>query len=186
MRRWLLFGLLSCWVLLGLGAVEKTGSLRVTLRQGEQAVSGGTATLHQVGEPAAGGYRLTEEFGGGLIKEEDAGSGLLAQWLWEQVQGQGVVLPLDDEGTAEFTELAPGLYLLAQTQTDQIGEPMEAMLVGMPQGGQWNCQLMAQAQQAWDPPPKTGQHPAPIVAAMALVLSGLGLVMLIDGRNKRM
>jgi len=105
--------LLAMLLIVSLGrraeAAEQTGSIRVTLKNGAGAV-----TLYHVAAPFSDGYVLTEAFGGGFIRASEAHSPYLAQWL-AQTAEEGRTLLLDADGSAEFSHLEAGLYLLKQT-----------------------------------------------------------------------
>jgi len=168
-------------------AVED-GSIRVVLDVGDRAVTNGAVTLYRVGVPISGGYRLLEAFGGGVVREEDAFSPYLAQWLAQSAQN-GTTLLLDADGCAEFSRLDDGLYLLTQTEDMDGFYRIEPFLVSIPYEGVWNLQANPKTQpiadgEVWQAPPATGQHPAPILGAMGLVVSGVGLFLCL-GRKKR-
>lgn len=189
MLRRLVCVLLSCGVLLG-GAAQRTaasetGAIRVVLGNGRATVSSGAVTLYQAGEPVSGGYRLGADFGGGSVKQEDIGSAALAQWLAEQADSDGTVRLLDADGSAEFSRLEAGLYLIVQSEAIEGYYPMKPFLVALPDGEQWHVEAAPKTEELPTEPPPTGQHPAPILAAMGLIASGLGLLSLADRRNKR-
>lgn len=189
MLRRLVCVLLSCGVLLG-GASQRAvasenGAIRVTLGNGVKTVSSGTVTLYPAGEPVSGGYRLGADFGGGLVKTEDVSSSALAQWLAEQAVEGGNTRLLDADGNAEFSGLEAGLYLLVQREAVDGYYPILPFLVTLPEGEQWYLQTAPKMEELPTESPETGEHPAPIVAAMGLIVSALGLLALADRRNKR-
>lgn len=172
----------SILLLAGLGrtaaAAENLGSIRVNLNSTE-----GEVTLYPAAAPVIGGYRLTEAFGGGFIKEEDAHSPALAQWLAETGEG-GERRILDADGNAEFFRLEAGLYLLCQTEAGRGETAISPFLVEIPYEGQWNIE----ANPKTDPVnPRTGQSPQPYVGAMGMLLSAgaLHLCMRRSGTGKR-
>lgn len=161
-------------------AAEETGSIRVTMQRGEKTV-GGAVTLYRVGEPIPEGYRLSADFGGGIVREEDAQSPHLAQWLAEMAGQQGVSRSLED-GTAEFNRLEQGLYLLVQTQTQAGYLAVKPFLIELPCEGKWNVQAYPKTQSAEIP--ATGQSPLPILGGIGMVLSSIGLA-LCAGRGRK-
>lgn len=173
--------LISVLLLTGLGrtaaAAEETGSIRITLNTVEGEVS-----LYHAGTPVDGGYRLSEEFGGGFIKEEDAQSPYLAQWLAETA-ATGRNLLLDADGSAEFSRLEAGLYLLKQTESADGETPISPFLVVLPYYGQWNIQANPKTGTASEPP-RTAQGPEPFLGMAGMLLSGSGLLVC-AGRRKR-
>lgn len=172
--------LLSVVLLTGLGrtaaAAEETGSIRITMQPKK-----GEVTLYYVGEPVSGGYRLTEAFGGGYIKEEDANSPYLAQWLGE-TEVQGIQRLLDADGSAEFSRLEAGLYLLKQTEAAEGEDLTSPFLIQLPYCGQWNIQANPKTGSMTEVP-RTGQGPEPFLGVTGMVLSGMGLIVCL--RKKR-
>lgn len=153
-------------------SVEEKGSICVTLQSGID----GTLTLYKVGEPISDGYRLSGAFGGGIVKAEDAHSQVLAQWLAEQAGTDGIPRILDADGNAEFSKLNEGLYLLLQTETEQGYYPIDPFLVTLPYAGVWDVEASPKTENLLEESPKTGEHPAPLLAAMVLIGSSVGLI----------
>lgn len=180
--------LFAAIVLMGFAIPAKAaeeGSIRITLDVGELAVTNGAVTLYQVGLRSPDGYRLLEEFGGGMVKETDALSPHLAKWLAQTAEGEGTSRLLDVDGCVEFSRLEDGLYLVVQTEDMDGFYRIEPFLVTLPCEGARNVQANPKTRpiMATEPPP-TGQHPAPILGAMGLVISGVGLFLCL-GRKKR-
>ena len=112
MRRmvWLLgVMLVLIWAPSASAAVNR-GSIQIRLDAGDLAVTNGALTLYQVGIRVEDGYRLTEGFGGGIVRLEDTTSENLAQWLAESAAESGVTMLLDADGNAVFPDLEEGLY----------------------------------------------------------------------------
>lgn len=168
---------------LGAEAAEGTGSIRVLLLR-EEAPVGGTVALSYVGHPAEGGYRLEEAFGGGMVRQEDAHSPYLAQWLGEMAGSDAAVRELDGDGYAAFDGLEEGLYLLVQQEAQEGYSCVKPFLMELPYEGQWNLTAYPKTQELTFASPATGQHPAPILGAMGMVLAGLGLAVCIGRRKK--
>lgn len=189
MRRRLLCILFAAMVLLNLGmqaqAAEVTGSIRVILNKGNTAVSNGEVTLYRVGMEISGGYRLTEAFGGGIIKEEDTLSPALAQWLAEKAGEGGIPRILDADGCAEFSRLSGGLYLLVQNETGEGYYPIAPFLIPLPYEGEWDIQANPKLQQILAESPQTGQSPMPFLGVMGMVLSGTGLICCARGKRRK-
>lgn len=188
MLRRMMCVLLMAMVLPALGlrgaAVSETGSIRVTLEWKGEGVSDGEVMLYRVGEPIPEGYRLDEAFGGGIVTGEDALSPALAQWLAEQAGEAGIPRILDADGTAVFSQLEEGLYLLVQSEPAEGFYPMEAFLVTLPSEGQSQAEAAPELRKLPEEPPKTGQHPAPLVGAMILVFSAVALLICLDSKTK--
>lgn len=185
-RMWI--GLFAVMLLPCLGmqamAAEEAGSIRVTLRLGEEVLTGGAVTLYQVGVRVSEGYRIVEEFGGGIVREEDALSPYLAQWLAGMEVEGGTTRILDADGSVEFSGLGEGLYLVAQatTETEYYILPF---LMTLPYEGQWQAQTYPEPRRIATEPPPTGQHPAPILGAMGMVFAGVGLVLCTDVKRRK-
>jgi len=162
------------------GAAQGEGTISVTLDYGDGQVHESALSLQQVGSRVDGGYRLYENYGGGVIRTEDIESAELAQWLAETAQGIQIPRILDADGNASYTGLGEGLYLLVQSETAEGDIPIAPFLIPMPCYGQWEVTAYPKVQQILTESPKTGQHPAPLIGAMGMVLSGLGLVMCAD------
>lgn len=166
-------------------AAEQTGEIRVSLNYSQLPVSRGTVVLHYVAEPAQGGYRLTEALGGGIVRKEDAHSPDLAQWLEARTGEEGTAQFLDADGNAVFSELEEGLYLLTQTEAPEGCACAEPFLIPLPLDGQWEIQAYPKTTALLTESPRTGQHPAPLIGAMGLVLSGTGLYFCLEKLRKK-
>lgn len=157
-------------------AAGKTGSVSVTLDYGDERLHNGSITLYYVGSASEEGYVLTDAFGGGLIKREDAQSAALAKWLAETAEGMCVPRILDADHNAHFSDLPEGLYLLVQSEHTDGYADIAPFLIPMPCYGQWEVTALPKVQKLLTESPQTGQHPTPLVAAMILILSGMGLM----------
>lgn len=149
--------LISLGVVMALGspamAAEETGSIQVTLQNGETVVPDGSVVLHLVGIPIDEDYQLMEAFGGGIVKAEDALSPALAQWLAEMTEAEGWDKLLDGFGSARFRDLEEGLYLIVQGEKSTGYLPMEPMLVQIPCQYQWDVQAYPMMSEiTWDLP----------------------------------
>lgn len=179
MLRRMVFALLIFGVLLGTAAqarAAETGSIRIVLETGTQTVTSGSVTLYHAGVPAQGGYRLDEVFGGGLVRWGDLPSESLAPWLAEHVAAEGTTLLLDADGSAEFFNLEPGLYLLKQREPVTGYKTIESFVVELPYEDIWQITVLPKMEPITGEPPPTGQQPGPAIAALVLFVSGLGLL----------
>ena len=187
MVRWMVCILVLAVLATGLGlpvAASETGKILVSMDYGVP-VSGGEVVLYAVAEPVEGGYRLKEPYGGGVIRQEDAGSAELALWLAERCITGGISRELSEKNTAEFPGLKRGLYVVTQRTAPEGWNCVEPFLVSVPLNGQWEILARPKQAQLETPSPKTGQHPAPVFAAMGLVLSGLGLYLCAENLRKK-
>lgn len=167
------------------GAAENSGSIRIAVDYGDSPVEGGAVVLYCVAEPAEGGYRLGERFGGGIIRQEDACSPELARWLAERAASGGVRQSLDPEGGTVFSGLEEGLYLAVQTEAPEGWYCAMPFLIPIPLDGEWEVLAYPKLSALLTESPKTGQHPAPLFAAMGLVLSGTGLYFCLEKLRKK-
>ncbi len=173
--------------LLGLSAraAEQTGTIRVTLESTDGTPVSGVVTLYRVGEAVSEGYRITEEFGGGIVRQEDALSPHLAWFLAEMEATGGTGRILDESGSAEFSDLEQGLYLLVQREVREGYQAARPYLIALPYEGQWQIQAYPGVKAVETESPKTGQHPAPLLGAMAMVLAGMGLAVCADRKRRK-
>lgn len=166
-------------------AAQGEGSIRVSLDAGELPVTNGSITLYQVGVPCTDGYKLVEGFGGGIVRLEDAQSPYLAQWLAESAGETGRTINLDVDGNVTFSNLEDGLYLLIQYERMDGFHPVKPFLVTVP--GEAGRQV--QASPITEPivveNPQTGQPIAPLLGAMGLVASGVGLYLCVDSKRRK-
>ena len=162
----------------------ETGRIRIQLEYGVP-VDRGEVMLLCVAEPLESGYRLKETYGGGIIRQEEATSPELAQWLVRRIDSTGVGKTLDDQGAAEFSGLERGLYMVVQTQAPKGWSCVAPFLVPIPLDGEWEVLACPKQAALLTKSPQTGQHPAPIFAAMGLVLSGTGLYLCMEKLRKK-
>lgn len=181
MRGWFAGILLTVVMVTGMAATaraaEDTGTVSIVLSCPE-TVKQGAVTFWKAAEAADGGYRLTEDYGGGIVKKEDVSSEELARWMAKQSGEGGITKLLDADGRAEVTDLSPGLYLVCQTEEVKGYYAMEPFLVEVDgTNRQYTFPL------SYQECPQTGQPSAPILWAMLLVASGLGLLAVTEKRE---
>ena len=166
-------------------AAENRGSIQIRLDAGDLAVTNGAVTLYQVGITTEEGYRITEGFGGGIVRQEDADSGNLAQWLAESAGETGITMLLDADGNAVFSNLEEGLYMLVQTERMDGFYPILPMLLTVPCDGRWDVQEYRNPVPVITEIPKTGQTPAPYFGVLGMILSGSGLILCWKSQKNR-
>lgn len=187
MRKPMICALAVCLLLLGMPLkclAAEEGSIRVWLGQEGNVVSGGSVVLYEVGQAISGGYRLSEEFGGGAVTWEDSYSMALAAWLAEQAESGGREIQLDADGYGDFTGLTPGLYLLVQGQSVPGYCAIEPFLVEMPYEGEWELQANPRMRKLPAVTPETGDNFFPVLACYAMAASGLGIAVLVRRKNQ--
>lgn len=184
---WVAFGLLLPCLCLPARAASGEGSIRVIVRSGGEPVSGCAVTLFRVGIPCEEGYRIVDSFGGGMVREADALSPHLAQWLAQMEGEPGLSRILDADGCARFRGLEEGLYLLLQSGGSGDYFPIQPFLMKLPYEGQWDVDAYPFTQLLYTDTenPRTGQHPAPILGAIGMVISGIGLAICAGRKRKQ-
>lgn len=166
-------------------AAQRDGSIQVWLDAGELPVTNGAMSLYQVGKPVTDGYQIVEGFGGGIVRQEDAVSPLLAQWLAESAGETGWTVNLDVDGNVTFSNLEDGLYLILQTERMDGFHPVEPFLVEIsPEAGRL-VRVRPKTEPIIADNPQTGQPIAPLLGAMGLVASGVGLYLCVDSKRKK-
>lgn len=166
-------------------SAQSTGTIRISLDYGGDPVNRGEVVVYRVAEPLEESYRLAENYGGGVIRQEDAFSPELAQWLSERRGSEGMRQCLDPEGRAVFSGLEEGLYMIVQTEAPEGWYCAAPFLVSVPLNGEWEILACPKLSLVMTESPGTGQHPAPLVGAMGLVLSGTGLYFCIEKLRKK-
>lgn len=158
-------------------AAETLGSIQVKLEAGDLAVINGAVTLYQVGLKTEEGYRVTEAFGGGMIRLEDTDSATLAGWLAETAEEPGISMLLDADGNAVFSDLDEGLYMLVQTERMDGFYPISPILLTVPEEDSWNVRVYREPVPIVTELPQTGQSPLPFLGVLGMVLSAAGLIL---------
>lgn len=166
-------------------SAESTGTIRVSLDYGDSPVDRGEVVVYRVAEPIGDSYRLAENYGGGMIRQTDACTPELAHWLSERTASVGIRQPLGPEGCAVFFGLERGLYLIVQTEAPEGWYCAAPFLVPVPLNGEWEVLACPKLSMLLTGSPKTSQHPAPLIGAMGLVLSGTGLYFCIEKLRKK-
>ena len=164
-------------------AVEETGTVRLDIIIEELAVTRGAVTLYRVGYPVQEGYRIAEEFGGGIVQHADAESPHLAQWLAESVDGSGMKRLLDADGDAVFSGLEDGLYLMVQSEGMDGFYPVSPQLVTVPRNRDWEVTVELVPLPIVVENPSTGDGFSPVWAMIVVMGSGLGLAVCVRKRK---
>lgn len=172
-------GVMAAAILWGLAVSAKAaggiGEIGVNLDFADGEVHDGQVTLYYAAQPSGEHYLLVDSFGGGLVKKEDASSDALAQWLAEAAEGTGTPRILDADGTAWFTGLPEGLYLLVQNGQIEGVDPFAPIMIQLPYNGEWEVVAIPQYRKVLTQSPETGQRLSPMIGAMGMVLSGMAL-----------
>lgn len=161
-RKWIL--LLAVWMVwesAGLRAfaldvpdVEKRGSISVTMQEEKtkQKVPGGSFTLWKAAdiqvEDGNYSWKFCEDFRDCGLSLENIESDELAQKLFEYAKDKktaGIAQNIDEQGKVSFTDLKPGLYLMAQEKAAKGYEKVRPFLVSVPmkENQQWVYEINA-------------------------------------------
>ena len=183
---WRLAGILLLLpiLLLPAEAGEYGKSIRICLNVGELPVTNGAFTLYRVGTPISDGYRIEEDYGGGFVRDEDALSPHLAQWMNSMEAKRGQCVLLDVDGNAVFTDLENGLYLLKQTEKTDGFYPIQPFLVSVSDEKDNEILLYLEPLPMVSEAPPTGQDPAPFIGLVGMLLSLAGLAFCTGGRKR--
>lgn len=165
-------------------AGELGGSIRLDLEVGDFVVTNGAVKLYQVAQQGPEGYLVSDSFGGGLVKPEDALSSSLAQWLAQTAEDGGITRLLDADGRAEFSRLPDGLYLVVQSEKMDGFYPFEPFLVTIPMDGERDVQVSPSVFPIVAESPATGQDMQPFLGVAGMVVSGFGLALCAMGKRK--
>ena len=184
MIRKLMYYMLLCylitWLCLPAYALPNRGELQIQIKSENGDIPNGEVTLYQVGIPSGDHFLLSSYFGGGLIKREDVYSSALAAWLSELADTKGTSRILDADGSASFSRLPEGLYMIIHTQKDRILPQAKPILVPVPFNGSWNVGVLPASGMIISESPRTGDHYSPVIGAMGIILTVFALGMCID------
>ena len=120
--------------------LSRKGSIEVTLydHQNDTALRGGKLTLYKVADVTRSKgdlkFSYTEDFKGCGITLGDLTDSTLAARLEAKLPAgaQGTTRTVSEEGTAAFTKLPLGLYLVVQTEASKGYEAVNSFLVSLP------------------------------------------------------
>jgi len=177
------FGLAMCLAVPA--AAAETGELRITPHRAGEAVPGGKITIYLVGHAAEDGYLVKGRDKNWIIPADELFFPETAAWVQRNTKAEGITKEVEEAGTVVFSEMKAGLYLVTQSQSASGYAPFQPFLLELPIGGEvWMAEAYPKAEKILTENPNTGDHPAPIIAAMGLVLSVSALLMLGEKRKK--
>lgn len=180
--------------------LSRDGSLQVTMKLDNKAVSGGELTAYQVADVALDDGDLSYEYTNGFencgIDLGDLSDKTLADKLSKVVASDAgkVTQSVASDGTVKFSNLKLGLYLVLQTKSGTGYKDISAFLVSVPmqEDGAWVYNVDATPKIGTltaDTPtpgkpntpkvttlPQTGQlnWPVPVLAVAGLLIFALG------------
>ena len=156
--------------------LSRKGSIEVTLydHQNDTALRGGKLTLYKVADVTRSNgdlkFSYTEDFKGCGIALGDLTDSTLAARLEAKLPAgaQGTTRTVSEEGTAAFTKLPLGLYLVVQTEASKGYEAVNSFLVSLPMADEsgWlytvdaTPKVGAPTQEVTPPEPETPSTPS--------------------------
>lgn len=155
MKRNILIWLLALLLLVPVSALDRTGTVTVTMLWDETPVEGGEMTLYALGSAP---FR----YGGKTLSEDNAQE--LAQELAQDLEGRkGTTRTMDAQGRAVFEDLEPGVYLLVETQAPEGYEAASPFLVTLEAGKTVSAypklQLLRETEPTASPEPTISPRP---------------------------
>lgn len=134
----------------GMPTEGRDGTITVELAYGGQAVDGGTLTAYRVGQIQSGSdsFEKTDMMTGFDGVYDDIGSAALANRIAAFVKAHSLsayATAKNQNGTALFPQVEPGLYLIVQTEPSEGYAPLNPFLVSMPmlEGGRYVYEVNA-------------------------------------------
>lgn len=119
--------------------MSRSGSISITMRSGNEAVSGGSLVCYKVGYVNANSgyysFKLTGDFSGSRVPLDDISdpdtADKLAQWA-KKMRTSGLSQNIDENGHIVFDGLEPGLYLMVQDKAAEGYYKAVPFLVSVP------------------------------------------------------
>lgn len=142
---------------------------------------GGAVALYRVGSVNGQNFLLSEDYGGETVTFDELLSPNLAAWLDGQSKS-GQIKAADLCGKVLFSDLEPGLYLVAHRSAPAGCDPFAPFLLSIPwDGEQWDINIKLPQSEL---PPVTEDPANPGAWMMGVALSMLGLAVCIrQGRT---
>ena len=161
------------------------GTIRITPHRAGEAIAGGSVTIYRVGTAAEDGYLIAGKDKNYLLPADELFFPETAAWVQRNAKADGLTKAVGTSGSVTFSDLQAGLYLVTQPQAASGYAPFRSFLLELPVDGiVWEAEAYPKAEKILSENPQTGDHPAPIIAAMALVLSVSVLFMMSDKGKK--
>ena len=157
-------------------AAEQMGTLQVIPTWCGQPVSGGRVAISRVGMIGEGRIILTDGLANWHVDASELRTG---EWIGWLSQHTAVCV----ETGAVFENLETGIYLVEQTESEENHMPFSSFFQRIPDNGCWNLTVRPKRIYSGEPP-RTADHPAPIIGAMGIGLSAAILMVLSDNRKK--
>lgn len=176
-------GLVFC--LSPVAQAAQTGVIRIMPRHTGESISGGTVSIMHVGRKTEDGYLIQGKTGNWLIAADEVFFPETATWVKKHAKGTEITQKAASSGGFVFDNLKEGLYLVTQPEAAPGYIPFSPFLIELPVGSEvWEAEAFPKVEELLPENPKTGDHPAPIIAAMGLVFSFFALLVIGDKRRK--
>lgn len=164
-------------------AEQELGSICVIPDWCEIPVTGGTVTVQNVGKPVQGGYTVTDGLADWMVWEDELGSDMVLNLALANKQAAGATNPVERGMGAVFQGLEAGVYLISQKEAAEGYSAFAPFLMVVPSVSGWNLTASPDVISLGESP-KTGDHPAPIIAAMGISFLVTVLMILVDRLKK--
>ena len=96
-----------------------------------------------------------------------------------------MTLLLDADGTAVYSELEQGLYILVQTERIDGFYPIYPVLIRVPSEEKWNIEISREPVPVVTEIPQTGQSPIPFFGVLGMIISSTGLLLCTKKNRKQ-
>ena len=185
---------------LNLPDLTQKGEIRMSFHPADKVTSGGSVTAFYAGEIKVDDgnyfYVLSDEFKESTIDISNIQREQLPEELWNYAKAkniEGITVPVQQDGTAVFSDLPLGLYLLTQNEPVKGYYPVAPFVLTLPsqEEGEWvytvNADPKTEVTEKPEPtpPPKpvgpklpqTGQlkWPVPFLALGGILIFSVGL-----------
>lgn len=161
----------------------QTGVVRIIPTWCGQPVSGGTVSVSRIGIRTKEGIQMTDGLANWVVEEQSLYADPDQDWLIQMFGEDEQSRPVKEETGAVFHDLQEGIYLVQQSKADTEQYSFAPFFLSVPESDSWEIIRHPPLIRTGEAP-KTGDHPAPIIAAMGLGLSAAVLMVLVDEHKK--
>ena len=163
-------------------AAQRTGSITVQPQWCGTSVQGGTVSVQQVGAETEQGFVLTDGLANWKVDASELQNEAWISWLAQRTSQGEIIAPVGENGVL-FEDLRPGIYLVRNREPAHEYSAFLPFLMTLPSDGNWDLAVKPKLISSGESP-RTGDRPAPIIAAMGIGLSAAVLMVLVDEHKK--
>ena len=186
LRKWMCL-LWAVAVVTGVAAIGKgaeiTGTVQIVPQCCGVPITEGWVSMRYAGTIAGDSIYLTDGLANWSAEAEELETGEWVQWILENSCEWELTRPVADGNGAVFTGVKKGIYLVCQMETDGRYQSFAPFFLKVPEGECWDVYRAPKMIRNGESP-RTGDRPAPIIAAMGLGFSAAVLMVLVDERKK--